>query len=122
MTERLNVQGSGGEVTAEKLTSFATLMREVLASPDNPVRKAYVRAIISSVEVDETPVRIVASRDVLEAAVSAPREGEKQFVLLYRNGVPETIRTSGLCFRRQGSRIRLWCFSAALRSTNAAPP
>ena len=61
----------------DKVTAFAKLMREVLATSDNPTRKAYLRAILSAVEVDDDQIRIVGSHDVLHAAVAgttSPRE------------------------------------------------
>lgn len=50
-------------------------MRENFASGSIPFRKAYLQSLISVVEVDDTAVRIKGSKDVLERAVLASRNG-----------------------------------------------
>ena len=60
-------------IAAEKVEAFGRLMRSVLRDGDIPARKAYLRALISSVEVGDGKVRISASTDVLQAA-SAPAD------------------------------------------------
>ncbi|KAB0678556.1 recombinase family protein [Aureimonas leprariae] len=76
--ERARAQSGGNvKINPEKVAAFAKLMREVLAAGDTPARKAYLRAILSAVEVDAATVRIVGSRDVLHAAVAGtPAAGE----------------------------------------------
>lgn len=52
-------------------------MTEVLDSADNPARKAWLRSLISKVEVDTDRIRIVGSKEVLNAAVaSSATQGE----------------------------------------------
>ncbi len=70
---------SGGHavVGIEKVAAFGKLMREVLSSSDTPARKAYLRAILSAVEIDDKTIRIIGSQEVLHAAVAGtPLSGE----------------------------------------------
>lgn len=62
--------GTDAVVSADKVAAFAKLMRDVLASSDTPARKAYLRSILSAVEVDDNKIRIIGSEDVLHAAVA----------------------------------------------------
>lgn len=69
--------GTHAVVSADKVAAFAKHMRDVLASGDTPARKAYLRSILSAVEVDDNEIRIIGSEDVLHAAVAgATRPGE----------------------------------------------
>jgi hypothetical protein len=45
-------------------------MRERLTTGDVPFRKAYLGTIIDRVEVDDTVIRIMGRKDVLEAAIA----------------------------------------------------
>lgn len=44
---------NSAEITPERVEAFAALMREKLASGDAQARKAYLRSVISRIEVDE---------------------------------------------------------------------
>lgn len=57
-------------LTAEKVDAFSKLMFKLLADPDTPALKPYLRALIGSVIVDEKTIRIVGSKDVLAGAVT----------------------------------------------------
>ena len=57
-------------VTPEQVDTFARVMRSRLQEGEVPFRKAYLRAIIDSVEVAQGEVRITGRRDVLEKAVA----------------------------------------------------
>jgi len=52
-----------------KIDTFARLMNEKLDSGDTNARKAYIRSIVDAIEVDDTAIRIIGSRDVLQAVV-----------------------------------------------------
>lgn len=54
-----------------KITAFSTLLTDILDSPDNPVRKVWLRSLLLKVEVDTDHIRIVGSKDTLNAAVAA---------------------------------------------------
>ena len=54
---------------------FGRMMRENLTSGSTPFRKADLRSLIDVVEVDDALVRIKGSKDVLERAVLASRQG-----------------------------------------------
>lgn len=54
----------------DKITAFANLMRENLSSGDIGFRKNYLRSILGAVEVHADKVRIVGSKDVLQAAIA----------------------------------------------------
>lgn len=56
-------------ITEDKITAFAALMRENVASGAIPFRRAYLRAVIDQVEVGDTEIRIHGRRDVLERLV-----------------------------------------------------
>ncbi|MCC0809517.1 hypothetical protein FPV16_25515 [Methylobacterium sp. W2] len=56
-------------VTPEQVDSFVRVMRSRLQEGEVPFRKAYLRAIIDTVEVAKEEVRIIGRRDVLEKAV-----------------------------------------------------
>jgi site-specific DNA recombinase len=57
-------------ITEEKIAAFAKLMREKLSAGDVMFRKNYLRAILGAVEVHADRVRILGSKDVLQAAVA----------------------------------------------------
>lgn len=62
----------GGEAALdpEKIAAFSRLMRGVLENADNPMRKAYLRSLLT-VEVGPEKVRIMGSRETLFAAANA---------------------------------------------------
>ncbi len=62
--------GPATAIDAAKIDAFARLMNEKLASGDTHAQKAYIRAIVGAVEVDDQVVRIVGSKDVLQAAIA----------------------------------------------------
>ena len=78
-------------MTAHRLQT----MRQNLTSGAVQFRKAYLGAIIDRVEVDDTVIRIVGRKDVLEQAVLAggPPPGVRGFVRKWRAGQDETANT-----------------------------
>ena len=57
------------------LQQFGRSMRENITSGSIPFRKAYLQSLIDVVEVDDAQIRIKGSKDVLERAVLASRNG-----------------------------------------------
>jgi hypothetical protein len=57
------------------LEQFGRTMRENFTSGSIPFRKAYLQSLIDVIEVDDTQIRIKGSKDVLERAVLASRNG-----------------------------------------------
>ena len=79
------------------LAAFSTLMRDKLDTGDIHARKAYLRAVISRIEVGDENVRIIGEKTSLEKAVSTTLTGK--------------IPVSGL--------VRKWC--ATQSGANASP-
>jgi site-specific DNA recombinase len=57
------------------LEEFGRTMRENFTTGSIPFRKAYLQSLINVIEVDDTTIRIRGSKDVLEKAVLASRNG-----------------------------------------------
>ncbi len=74
-------------ITEEKITAFASLMRENVTNGPIPFRRAYLRAVIDQVEVDDTEIRIHGRKSILERLVmggGAAPEGVPSFVRKWR--------------------------------------
>jgi site-specific DNA recombinase len=80
------------KITPERIEAFATLMREKLDAGDTQARKAYLRSVISLVEVDDGKVRIIGDKATLATVIAGGQAG--------LGNVPDTIRTCDLCLRR----------------------
>jgi site-specific DNA recombinase len=64
--DRIADQGANStDITAERIASFAALMRDKLDAGDIQTRKSYLRAIISRIEVDDHVVRIIGAKAAL---------------------------------------------------------
>ncbi len=59
-----------------KIDAFARLMNEKFESGDIRARKAYISSIVNAVEVGDRAIRIIGSKDLLQAAI-AGRESAK---------------------------------------------
>jgi site-specific DNA recombinase len=57
------------------LEQFGRSMRENFTSGSIPFRKAYLQSLVDVIEVDDTQIRIRGSKDALERAVLASRNG-----------------------------------------------
>jgi hypothetical protein len=57
-------------INTEKIEAFARPMSDELDTGDTTTRKGYIRSIIDAVEVDDGAIRIVGSKDVLQAAIA----------------------------------------------------
>lgn len=62
--------GMAAAVNAEKIDAFARLMNAKLDASDTNTRKAYINSIIDAVEVDDQAIRIIGSKDILQAAIA----------------------------------------------------
>ena len=62
--------GMAAAVNAEKIEAFARLMNAKLDAGDTNTRKGYINSIIDAVEVDDQAIRIIGSKDILQAAVA----------------------------------------------------
>ncbi len=61
--ERIEIQARQGfRVTPEHIEAFSKLMREKLDNGDTQARKAYLRSVISRIEVDDKTVRIIGEK------------------------------------------------------------
>ena len=57
------------DISPIAIQRFAEAMRVRLTTGEVPFRKAYIRSIVDRIEVDDTQVRIIGRKDVLEQAV-----------------------------------------------------
>lgn len=74
-------------ITEEKIAAFVGTMRDNVLSGDTPFRRAWLRAVIDGVEVDDREIRIHGRRTVLERLVmggGATPAGVPSFVRKWR--------------------------------------
>ncbi len=74
-------------ITEEKIAAFVTTMRRNVLSGETAFRRAYLRAVIDKVEVDDAEIRIHGRRTVLESLVmsgAATPAGVPSFVRKWR--------------------------------------
>jgi site-specific DNA recombinase len=64
------------EITPTRLAAFSTLMRDKLDTGDIHARKAYLRAVISRIEVGDENIRIIGEKSNLEKAVGTTLTGK----------------------------------------------
>ena len=61
--DRIQTQGrQSSNVTPERIEAFTRLMREKLDTGDTQARKAYLRSVISRIEVDDQKVSIIGEK------------------------------------------------------------
>ena len=80
---------TAANIGAAMVARFSDLMQEKLTSGEVPFRKAYLRAIVDRVEVDDQLIRIIGRKELLEQAVLAngvPKAGVRSFVRKWRTG------------------------------------
>jgi site-specific DNA recombinase len=56
-------------ITQEKIAKFVEVMRTNVLTGETPFRRAYIRAMVDQVEVDDEEIRIIGRRTVLERLV-----------------------------------------------------
>lgn len=74
-------------ISPETVEQFGRIMRENIANGEIPFRKAYLRAVIDRIEVDDHTVRIVGDSATLEQVIagkSVPAAGVRSFVRKWR--------------------------------------
>ena len=84
-------------ITEEKIASFVGTMRDNVLSGDTPFRRAWLRAVIDGVEVDDREIRIHGRRTVLERLVmggGATPAGVPSFVRKWRTRNDSNVRPS----------------------------
>ncbi len=57
-------------IDSAKIDAFARLMNEKLDNGDTNARRNYIRSIIDTIEVDDDAIRIIGSKDVLQAVIA----------------------------------------------------
>ena len=62
--------GTAAAIDAGKIDAFARLMNEKLDTADINTRKGYIHSIIDAVEVDDKTIRLLGSKDILQAAIA----------------------------------------------------
>jgi hypothetical protein len=63
--------GAAVAIYAQKIDAFARLMNDKLDAGDTNTRKGYICSIINAVEVGDQTIRIIGSKDVLQAAIAS---------------------------------------------------
>jgi site-specific DNA recombinase len=62
--------GTVTTIDSAKIDAFARLMTEKLDNGDTNARRSYIRSIIDAIEVDDKAIRIIGSKDVLQAVIA----------------------------------------------------
>ncbi len=74
--DRIETQGrQSSNVTPERIEAFTRLMREKLDTGDTQARKAYLRSVISRIEVDDQKISIIGEKATI-ADVIAGRQAQ----------------------------------------------
>ncbi len=69
--ERIAEQArASSALTPERITAFASLLNEKLTTADAQARKAYLRAVISEIRVDDDRIQIIGDKANLAAVVA----------------------------------------------------
>jgi site-specific DNA recombinase len=74
-------------ITDDKIAAFVDVMRSNVLTGETPFRRAYIRSVIDQVEVDDTEIRIIGRKAVLERLVmggGASPAGVPSFVREWR--------------------------------------
>jgi hypothetical protein len=77
----------------DKIAAFVDVMRANVLTGDTPFRRAYIRSVIDQVEVDDTEIRIVGRRQVLERLMTGGGHLRPECPVLSGSGAPEEMRT-----------------------------
>lgn len=81
--------GTVTTINPDKIDAFARLMTEKLDTGDTTARKTYIRSIVDAIEVDDKAIRIIGSRDVLQAVIAGKQTANgnvRGFVRKWRAG------------------------------------
>jgi site-specific DNA recombinase len=83
-------------ITQEKIAKFVKVMRTNVLTGETPFRRAYIRAVVDQVEVDDEEIRIIGRRTVLERLVmggGAVPAGVPSFVRKWRASQNKTANS-----------------------------
>jgi site-specific DNA recombinase len=87
----------GGRHQCREIDTFARLMNSKLDAADTNTRKGYINSIIDAVEVDDQAIRIIGSKDILQAAIAGKQTGNgnvRGFVRKWRARNDSNVRPS----------------------------
>ena len=74
--DRVRTQApSSDEIPVDVVERFARIMRENIASGEVPFRKAYIRSVVSRIEIDDKTIRIIGRKAQLEHAITGKAVG-----------------------------------------------
>jgi hypothetical protein len=62
--------GTVAMIDSVKIDAFARLMTDKLDNGDINARKGYIRSIVDAIEVDDNAIRIIGSKNVLQAVIA----------------------------------------------------
>ena len=82
--ESLHVYNSQ-ELTPDRIAAFAKRAHDKLLKGDAQARRAYLRSIITRIEVSKEKVRIIGDTNVLAGAVSGRKDGPQNVRGFVRN-------------------------------------
>lgn len=85
--ERIGTNNLLTELPLQTIEAFGQMMRDNLSSGDVPFRKAYLRSVVSRIEVDDNIVRIIGNKSAIEQAMTGQKSdptGVRSFVLKWR--------------------------------------
>ena len=92
--ERIKVQSAPNiSLESDQIEQFGSFMRERITTGGTAFRKAYLRAIVDAIEVDDRAIRIYGSKASLEQAVIGGEQigkGVRSFIRKWRPSVDET--------------------------------
>jgi site-specific DNA recombinase len=84
--DRIQVQATNSqELTPDRIAAFAKLAHDKLLKGDAQARRAYLRSIITRIEVSKEKVRIIGDTNVLAGAVSGRKDGPQNVRGYVRN-------------------------------------
>ena len=62
--------GASDKLTPERVDAFVKLVHEKLEHGDIHARKAYIRAVVTAIEIDDDQIRVIGDKTMLAAAIS----------------------------------------------------
>ena len=84
--DRIHVQAANSQqLTPDRIAAFATLAQDRLLKGETQARRAYLRSIITRIEVSKEKIRIIGDTNVLAGAVSGRKDGPQNVRGYVRN-------------------------------------
>jgi hypothetical protein len=84
--DRIHVQATTSqELTPDRIAAFAKLAQDKLLKGEAQARRAYLRSIITRIEVSKEKIRIIGDTNVLAGAVSGGKDGPQNVRGYVRN-------------------------------------